>query len=236
MLHLKLIETNIGYIFMKSKQFLQLIIFCFGLFSAAPLQAAPIAATEAKTWAQDKGNLLLETFQVADLQVKYKKLDELFVQYVDLEYIGKFVVGKHWKEMTPEQQSKYLGLFKRYSLGVYKSFPLTFKDEIIFEILNADSRADYTDVSAQINLGKNFDNPSLQKIMVSFRLSKKGKEIKLIDIKLAESSLILSYRNRFYEMIANNDGDMVWFLEDLEMITKSTEQTNQTRLENQDFQ
>lgn len=216
---------------MKSKQILQLIIVCSGLFVAPIVQAAEIKAVEAETWAQDKGNLLLETFQVKDLAGKYQKLDKLFLQHVDLDYIGKFVVGKHWREMSKEQQERYLGLFKRYALGVYKSFPLTFEDEIKFEILNADVRKDYTDVSAQINLGKNFDDPALKKIMVSFRLTKKGNNIKLIDIKLAESSLILSYRNRFYQMIADTDGDLEWFLEDLEITTQSTEQTNKMRLE-----
>lgn len=220
---------------MKSKQILQLIIVCLGLLSAPSLRAAEITAAEAKAWAQDKGNLLIETFQVKDLAVKYQKLDELFLQHVDLNYIGKFVVGRHWREMTAEQQQRYQSLFKRYALGVYKSFPLTFEHEIQFEILNADVRKDYTDVSAQINLGQNFDDPALKKIMVSFRITKKDKNIKLIDIKLAESSLILSYRNRFYEMIANNDGDMEWFLEDLEMTAKSTEQTNKMRLNEVDY-
>lgn len=215
---------------MKSKQFLQLIIFCFWSVAAIPAQAAFVSAQEAETWAKDKGNLLLETFQVNDLGVKYKKLDELFLKHVDLDYIGRFVIGKHWRDMNAEQQMRYQKLFGRYALGVYKSFPLTFKEKITYEILRSEVNKDYTNVFAQINLGKNFDDPALEKIMVSFRLSKKGNAILIQDIKLAESSLILSYRNRFYQMVAEADGDMEWFLEDFETTVQSTEETNRQRL------
>lgn len=215
---------------MKSKNFLQLIIFCFSIFGALPTAAATISNTEAKAWAQDKGNLLLDTFQEQNIAQKYQKLDELFLNHVDLEYIAKFVIGKHWKEMSAEQRGRYNDLFTRYALSVYKSFPLTFENKIDFNIISAEVRPDYTDVIASIDLGAPIENQTQQKLSVVFRLVKKGSNIKLIDIKLAESSLILSYRNRFYEMIAKNDGDIEWFLEDLEAITQSTEQTNQQKL------
>lgn len=219
---------------MKSKKFLQLIIVCFCLLCATAVQAAGPAAVAAQQWAEDKGNLLLETFQVKDLGEKYRLLDELFLEHVDLPYISKFVIGKHWREMTSEQQRRYQELFKRYALGVYKSFPLTFDKPITFSINNARTGKDYTDVWAFIDLGGNWQNEGQsQKINVMFRLVGQGQKIKLIDLKLAESSLILSYRNRFYQMVASVDGDMEWFLEDLENSVVSTERTNQMKLQSQ---
>lgn len=219
---------------MKSKRFLQLIIVCFCLLVAAAVQAAGPSSAAAEQWAEDKGNLLLETFQVKDIGKKYKLLDELFIEHVDLPYISKFVIGKHWREMTPEQQQRYQELFKRYALGVYKSFPLTFDKPITFSINNARPGNGYTDVWAFIDLGGNWQNEGQsQKINVMFRLTGQNNKIKLIDLKLAESSLILSYRNRFYQMVADVDGDMEWFLEDLENSVVSTERTNQMKLQNQ---
>lgn len=43
----------------------------------------------------------------------------------------------------------------------------------------------------------------------------------ITDIKVAESSLILSYRGRFYQMIADADEEMEWFLEDFELLADS---------------
>lgn len=217
---------------MKSKQFLQLIIVCFSLMSFSVHAAAP-QPQKAISWAEDKGNLLLETFQEKDLAQKYQNLDDLFLKYVDLEYIGKFVIGKHWREMDKSQQQEYLALFRRYALAVYKGFPLTFQYPITFRINNAIASKTYTDVFATIDLGGNFQNKENQpqKINVIFRLVENKDDIKIIDLTLAESSLILSYRNRFYQMVAEDEGDMSWFLEDFATIVSSTEKTNQQKLE-----
>ena len=217
---------------MKSKQIFQLIIGCFMLINFPAYAAAP-EAKEAMTWSEDKGNLLLQTFQEKNLAEKYKKLDELFLNYVDLGYISKFVMGKYWREMSPEQQEQYQDLFKRYALAVYKGFPLTFNYPISFSLNNAIVSQNYTEVFATIDLGGNFQEKENQpqKINVIFKLVKNGNDIKIIDLTLAESSLILSYRNRFYQMVAEDEGDMSWFLEDFETIVTSTEKTNRQKLE-----
>lgn len=217
---------------MKSKQIFQLIIGCFMLINFPAYAAAP-EAKEAMTWSEDKGNLLLQTFQEKNLAEKYKKLDELFLNYVDLGYISKFVMGKYWREMSPEQQEQYQELFKRYALAVYKGFPLTFNYPITFSLNNAIVSQNYTEVFATIDLGGNFQEKENQpqKINVIFKLVKNGNDIKIIDLTLAESSLILSYRNRFYQMVAEDEGDMSWFLEDFETIVTSTEKTNRQKLE-----
>lgn len=217
---------------MKSKQFLQLIIVCFSLISFSVQAAAP-QPQKAISWAEDKGNLLLSTFQEKNLAKKYQNLDALFLKYVDFEYIGKFVIGKYWKEMDKTQQQEYLSLFKRYALAVYKGFPLTFQYPITFSINNAVSSRTYTEVFATINLGGNFQSKENQeqKINVIFRLVENKDGIKIIDLTLAESSLILSYRNRFYQMVAEAEGDMTWFLEDFATMVTSTEKTNRQKLE-----
>ena len=217
---------------MKSKKYLQLIILCLLVSFSVVLPAKAMTRETAVRWAEDKGNLLLSTFQEKDLAVKYQKLDELFLQYVDLDYIGRFVVGKYWRQMNEDQRQRYQEIFKRYALGTYKSFPLTFDTKITFDITNAVVSPQYTDVYAFIDLGVKDENGVPKRFNVMFRLTEKeGREPRLIDIKLAESSLILSYRNRFYEMIAASEDDIEWFLEDLATVTESTERTNQMALE-----
>lgn len=216
---------------MKSKKILQLIIFCFFSFFSFHAAAEPISEAEARVWVNDKGQLLLKTFCEPDIRKKYEALDDLFLNHVDLDYIGKFVVGKYWRQMTPEQREMYLPLFKRYSLGIYKSFPLDFSMNINFSITRVKIEPNYANIITAIDLNPSAPNDQKQVFVVEFRLNKNNGNIKIIDLKLAESSLILSYRSRFYEMIKNNDEELSWFLEDLEMTTNSTERTNQMRLE-----
>lgn len=76
----------------------------------------------------------------------------MFLNDVDLEYVGKFVVGKYWRQMTPEQRERYIPLFKRYSLSLYKNFPLSFDFKINFKITGVKLDRDYADVTADISL------------------------------------------------------------------------------------
>lgn len=207
---------------MKRKIFLQLII-CF-LFSSTVF-GAMIASNQAQGWVEDKGHSLIKIFSETDLSQKHSKLDNFFINYVDMEYIAKFVIGKHYKDMSPEQREIYFPLFKRYALAVYKNFPLYFGEEVDFEVVNVLPKDKSTNVFTEISI-----TPE-QKIIIEFVLLGSNNQIKIADIKLAEISLILAYRNRFNEMVMQNDGDISWFLEDLEMITKSTEKTNREKIQ-----
>lgn len=218
---------------MKRNLFLQLIIFCFVLFLGAKVCGASVSKVDAKAWVNDKGRELLDTFNEPNLAEKYRRLDKLFVEYVDLDYISKFVVGKYWRQMSPEQQKRYQEIFKRYALGVYKGFPLSFEQKINFEVNSVQSEKEYTDVTTSIVLEEKKDNQQPQTFLVVFRLVEVEGGYKIIDLKFAESSLILSYRSRFYELFANDDGDIEWFLEDLENMAVSAEKANALRLESE---
>ena len=218
---------------MKRNLFLQLIIFCFVLFLGAKVCGASVSKVDAKAWVNDKGRELLDTFNEPNLAEKYRRLDKLFVEYVDLDYISKFVVGKYWRQMSPEQQKRYQEIFKRYALGVYKGFPLSFEQKINFEVNSVQSEKDYTDVTTSIVLEEKKDNQQPQTFLVVFRLVVVEGGYKIIDLKFAESSLILSYRSRFYELFANDDGDIEWFLEDLENMAVSAEKANALRLKSE---
>ena len=213
---------------MKSNSFLRLIIFSLCLFSALPARAEAITETEARVWTQDKGQRLLNAFAETDLKKRYAELDTMFLNFVDLDYISKFVLGKYWRRLNEKEKTDYQQLFKRYALSVYKSFPLEFDtSQIEYTIKN------YADVTANIFFQLGSKPEDKQNILVEFRLNKTDGKLRIIDLKIGESSLILSYRGRFYEMIAQDDEDLGWFMEDLQMITESTEKQNQLKVDEQ---
>ncbi len=208
---------------MKSNCFLYFILFCGLLFGSAPLRAEPLSLSEAEAFAQTQGDNLLSFFAEKDVRTKYQKLDNLFLNHVDLDYIARFVVGKYWREMTPEQQSRYQNLFRRYAVNVYKGFPLAFENRLSFEITGSHSEGDDAFVDVDIAYARYQSPPD--HFNVQFRMRKNQGVIKLTDIKIGESSLILSYRGKFYQMIKSADEDMEWFLEDFELSTVSAEKT-----------
>ncbi len=214
---------------MKSNFFLRVIIVLLGIMTIFPAQAENISAEQAQIWANDNGRLLLETFREPDIQTRYKKLDELFIRFVDMEYVSKFVMGRYWRQMTVEQQERYRQLFKRYALATYKSFPLDFAANLSYKVGNAIVENGFTTVSAVITVTL---DPSTgpQEFLLQFRLHKNKGQIQLVDIKLAESSLILSFRSKFTSQIAELENEIEWFLEDFEMSTAALEQSNRNKL------
>ena len=205
---------------MKSKNFIYFTFLCTFIFKVAICLANPITPQEAETFAREQGNTLLQTLAENDLQKKYQKIDNMFLNNVDLDYIGRFVIGKYWREMTEEQRQQYLSLFKRYVISTYKGFPLQFEDKITFDITSI--RQDGNDVFVTANIIYHRDTGN-ETFLTEFRMHKPQDKILLLDIKFGESSLILSYRSKFYQMIKSADEDIDWFLEDFELRVNSAE-------------
>ena len=223
---------------MKSNLFLRVIIFLFLCLAPVVAKTAPVASNEAEIWAKEEGQKLLQTFGEPDIAKKYAMLDEMLIRDIDLDYVSKFVLGRYWRQLSVEQQEQYQQLFRRYAMSLYKGFPLDFDSSTIdFEITKVIPTDKNTTVRAKINLQKNqsAEQQPLSDIFVDFVLHRNNEKIQIIDLKLGESSLILSYRSRFYEMIAQNDDDVTWFLEDLADITEAAERTNQEKLQQSEY-
>lgn len=223
---------------MKSNLFLQVITLLFCIVFSSSVKAETIGVAEAQSWVENRGHQLLATFAEPDIIKKYTTLDTMFVDFIDLDYVSKFVIGKYWRQMTAEQQNTYQELFKRYALNIYKGFPLNFDAKAIkFEVIKVQNEKKNTSVKTKVSINNQNINQQapISDIIVDFKLDKKNNQIKIIDLKLGESSLILSYRSRFYEMIANSDDDITWFLEDLADITDAAERTNQQKLKQYEY-
>lgn len=214
---------------MKSNFFLRVIIVLLAVWTAVPAQAAAVSPAQAREWAEKNGRLLLETFREPDLRTRYRKLDDLFLRFVDLDYVSQFVMGRHWRRMTPQQRQTYLGVFKRYALASYKSFPLDFVDGLTYTVGNAFEENGFTVVSATVSVMLDAET-GRQDFLLQFRLHENNGQIQLVDIKFAESSLILSFRSKFNAQIAELDGEIDWFLEDFELSVAALEQSNLRKL------
>ena len=205
---------------MKSNNLIHWIFFCFLLLWCEPTAATNITPQEAEKFASVQGNELLKAFSEQDLSIKYKKLDNMFLNSVDLDYIAKFVVGKYWRNMTASQRQKYTDLFKRYVMNTYKGFPLQFDNRVSFKITGSRAEKENMFVIADIHYR---GDEKTDTFTVEFRMHKPKNRILITDIKIGESSLLVSYRSKFYQMIKDDEEDMEWFLEDFELSVTSAE-------------
>ena len=204
---------------MKSNKILHVIIGLMLIFGTGSGRAQELSEAEALQFASTKGEELLMSFQEPDLAKRYQKLDELFLNYIDIDYVSRFVVGKYWRQMTDEQRVRYRKIFVKYGLSYYKTLPLDYAKKLTYQIKGAEKDGQFVNVSTivQVDLGEQ----EKQNVVLIFRLHKTGNIIKAVDVKVAESSLLLAYRSKFYEMIAQSDNEIEWFLEDLADLAES---------------
>ena len=205
---------------MKSNIFFRVIIGLMFVFAVKTAFAQVLTEDEAKNFANTKGKEILVIFQEDDIEKRYEQIDEMLKKYVDIDYISKFVLGKYWREMTADQKKEYKEIFTDYSLAFYKTLPLEYAKNFIYDVVGVSSDSEKKFVNVMVNLIiTSIENP--QEVSLTFRLHKVNDVIKVVDVKVAESSLLLSYRGKFYEQIVQNDGEIDWFLEDLKDMTSS---------------
>ncbi len=214
---------------MKRNCFLQLISLLAAVCFSFSVQAEAVNADKARQWAEEKGEELLTTFRISDIRQRFNKLDSLFIEYVDIDYISRFVVGRYWRTMPEAQQKQFQEVFNRYALAMYKTLPLEFASNLSYNVTGVSEDNGFTEITARVNFALSPDKPA-QSVNVRFRLHQVGDKIKLVDIKLEESSLILAYRTRFAEMIEGVDGEIEWFIEDLTDLAVSAERNVQTKI------
>ena len=226
---------------MKIKYFLQLIIlFLSILYTNVSLASTSVPQNEAKNWANFKGEQILKILSDTNLTTKYKQLDKILYEDIDLDNAAKFVMGKHWRQMSDNQKEIYVPLFKRYISSLYKGYPLELKNgDIQYDVNRIIENKNTTDVFCNIKikaLENAVDEQSKGGFDVLFVLVKKQNKIMVQDMKIQESSLLLSFRDRFNKMIqVDSDGEIDWFLEDLEIIVSDSEKENQEKLEMQEI-
>ena len=208
--------------------------FLFCLFIKAAC-AAPVAISsdEARLWANNKGQELIQTLSETDPVIKYSKLDKMMEEDVNLDYVSKFVIGKYAKKMTAEQQERYRQLFHRYVLSLYKRVDLKFAaDNINFSIDDVVEHPRFTTVQCTVDPSDAFQNMKVEKIPVKFKLIRgTNNVIQAVDVEISEVSMVIEYRKRFYQMIKEEEEDMNWFLDKFADTVQANEKAFQQKAE-----
>ncbi len=207
--------------------------FSLFLFFAATFQAKA-GMDSVRAFVNDAGFSLIKTLGEPDLQQKYQNLDTLFDEKVDTSYISKFVLGKYYRLLTPEQKTTYHALFERYIKSLYKSYPLDFDTtDISFKILSVSEKAGFYDVVCLVDLPEKYRTENFQNVHVEFKLKADSNTLRFVDFKIGETSMLITFRNKFIQMIKDDEDEIEWFLEDFADLTKSNEQHIQELRENE---
>ena len=162
-------------------------------------------AEQAGTYIEGVGNEALKIISNKALSKDKKQadLEALFHQNVDFNWVGKFVMGRFWRQATPAQQKRYLSAYRdfltrgytarfaEYTSGTFKvtSTKETDKGEFVvgMEIIS--------------------DNKGEPPIVIDYKIRKQSGGFKVFDIIVEGVSLITTQRSEFGSVLNKNGVD-----------------------------
>ena len=116
----------------------------------------------------------------------------------DLPFIGRFVLGRYWKQINAEQQSDYLILFSEYVVQIYSARLGGYAGETLAVV--AERPAGSKDVVVMTRI----DRPSGPPIMSDWRVRIANNQLRIIDVSVEGVSLVVTQRSEFASVIQRN--------------------------------
>lgn len=175
-----------------------------GLAFAAPLPARADEKQDASNFANDLGHKALAVITDSNLSkpARQAKLQELFEQNVDIDWIGKFVLGRYWRTATEEQKQAYLTSYRTFTIAHYTSNISDFTNAN-FEV----TRVRPADGGGNVVVMR-IKRPQAEDIVVEYTIrQQEGSGLKVYDIVVEGVSMITTQRSEFNSVVSQKGID-----------------------------
>lgn len=172
----------------------------------AALLLQPVAAQagspqEAKQYVDNVASQVLDVLKTGTSKAdKQAKLESLFSTMVDIPYVAKYVLGKHWPTATPEQQQAYVAAYKPFVLRNYAS-KLTKYSGQNYKLKDARNMGGDQVVTMEIV------DPGNPSVFVDYRLREDTGSYKVVDIAVEGVSLVATQRSEFNSIVSSKGLD-----------------------------
>ncbi len=165
-----------------------------------PMSARAQGTERAAAFVKDVGDRLVAVVNASgSLAAKRKQMTQIINAAVDVDGIGKFCLGRYWRQATPEQQKQYLALFH----------------EVLVTNITA-KLGEYQGVTFTMGRGKPQDDeaivattvvrPNNAPTAVDWVISNPASNPKIIDVVAEGTSLRLTQRSDYASYLTHNNG------------------------------
>lgn len=164
--------------------------------------AAAQAAQDPKQFIDRLGGDVIDILQNEQLDqaARADRFRGLFAGAFDLQSISQFVLGRHWRDATPEQRAEWQEVLKGYVSGIYARQFSSYQGQQ-FEVLQERKIDGGSVVQTRIQ------QPDGEPINVDFRVQQTDDGMKIVDVLVANVSLIVTKRAEFDSVIQREGVD-----------------------------
>jgi phospholipid transport system substrate-binding protein len=170
--------------------------------AVVPLSARAQSTERAAAFVKSTGDRLVAVVNgPGSTNAKRAQMTQIINSDVDVDGIGRFCLGRFWKQATPEQQKQYLALFHEVlvtnitaKLGEYQGVTFTM----------GRSRSQDEDAVVSTTVIRPNNGPTA----VDWIISDPASSPKIIDVVAEGTSLRLTQRQDYASYLAHNNGSV----------------------------
>jgi len=176
--------------------------------SLAAKDATPVASSKtgegAQAFIEGMAQRALDFLSNDKLSHDQKKgeFKKLLQNSFDMDTIGRFSLGRYWREATPAQQKEYLRLFNNMVVKVYSNRFKDYKGQK-FDVRSNRPEGDLDTVVTSFIIPQ-----SGEPVQVDWRVRYKNKSYQIVDVIVEGVSMSVTQRSDFSSVIQRGGGDV----------------------------
>jgi phospholipid transport system substrate-binding protein len=166
-----------------------------------------------KTFVQSVGDKIVDLFAHKEAPLEQRKKEFLSILESDfsIKSIGKFVLGRYWRQGTEAEQEAYIAVFKKALVENYSSHFNAYNNEKL-KVLSARLMADRGVVVQTQVIRPNGGEP----LMVDWKIFQVKDRFKIFDLIVNGASMSISLRTEYAGLIQSQGGTMKGLIQALE--------------------
>lgn len=146
----------------------------------------------------------------SSVEEKDRVFRKLFTENLDLDFIGKYVLGRYWRTATAAQKKEFIELYKEFNVKTWSKRFDEFKGkEFIFDGTTPANNPNQVFVNTSVPMQEG------KPASVKWRVNDVNGKLKIIDIIIENVSLAQTARNEYTSFIAKSPKGVDGLLENL---------------------
>lgn len=146
----------------------------------------------------------------ASSQEKNEIFRKLFSENLDLDFIGRYVLGRYWRTASASQKKEFINLYREFNVITWSKRFDEFKGKkFVFSGTSSASNPNQIFVNTKVPMEEGAP------VSVKWRVYDHNNKLKIIDIIIENVSLAQTARNEYTAFIAKSPKGLEGLLENL---------------------
>lgn len=179
-----------------------------GTFALRPGHAQQIDITRAASFIQATGEELVAAINAVESTVaqRRERVAQILRRAVDVDGVGRFILGRWWRTATAEQQQDYLQLFEQILIRNLSARFGEFQG-VRFSLGRTQARTEEDALVSTI-----VERPGNPAFGLDWRVAEVGGQPKVVDVIAEGTSLRLTTRSEYSSVVTRNGGSVAALL------------------------